>query len=194
MLFRSGTGGAIANAASLLSLKDDEMVAVFNGDVLSAHDLSSQLAVHQSNGADATLYLTQVSDARAYGCVPVDAEGRVLEFLEKMENPKANTINAGCYIFSHKVLAEIPRNTVVSVERDTFPHLLNQGFKVMGFVDRNYWIDMGTPQSFIRASRDLILQPSISPATTLDSFSKYSDAIVESGAIIHTTEIGRAHV
>ncbi len=186
-----GTGGAIANAASLLSLKDDEMVAVFNGDVLSAHNLSAQLAMHQSKGADVTLYLTQVSDARAYGCVLVDAEGRVLEFLEKMENPKANTINAGCYIFSHKALAEIPRNTVVSVERDTFPDLLNQGFKVMGFVDRNYWIDMGTPQSFIRASRDLILQPAISPATTFDLSSKYPDAIVESGVTIHATaEIG----
>ena len=186
-----GTGGAIANAASLLSLKDDEMVAVFNGDVLSAHDLFSQLAMHQSNGADVTLYLTQVSDARAYGCVPVDAEGRVLEFLEKMENPKANTINAGCYIFSHKAIAEIPHNTVVSIERDTFPHLLNQGFKVMGFVDRNYWIDMGTPQSFIRASRDLILQPAISSATTFDLSNKYPDAIVESGATIHATaEIG----
>ena len=93
-----GTGGAIANAADLLSLKEGEMVAVFNGDVLSAHNLSAQLALHHSKGADVTLYLTQVSDARAYGCVPVDDEGRVLEFLEKMENPKANTINAGCYI------------------------------------------------------------------------------------------------
>lgn len=186
-----GTGGAISNAAELLSLSEGEMVAVFNGDVLSAHDLSSQLQFHQSQDADATLYLTEVRDARAYGCVPVDSQGRVLEFLEKMDNPKANTINAGCYIFSQRAISEIPRNQVVSIERDTFPHLLRQGFAVMGYVDNNYWIDMGTPQSFIRASRDLILQPTISPATTLDTSNKYLGSIVESGAVVHpTAQIG----
>ena len=186
-----GTGGAIANAADLLSLKEGETVAVFNGDVLSAHNLSAQLALHHSKGADVTLYLTQVSDARAYGCVPVDDEGRVLEFLEKMENPKANTINAGCYVFSQRAIASIPRKVVVSVERETFPNLLTQKFKVFGFVDKNYWIDMGTPQSFIRASRDLILQPSLSPATSLNRSHKYPDAIVESGATVHeSAEIG----
>lgn len=182
-----GTGGAIANAAALLSLSDDEILAVFNGDVLSAHDLSAQLKLHQSNDADVTLYLTEVSDARAYGCVPVNDDGRVLEFLEKMENPKANTINAGCYIFSQRAIGEIPRDVVVSVERDTFPHLLNKGFTVMGFVDQSYWIDMGTPQSFIRASRDLILQPAISPATTFDLSNKYQESIVESGATVDVT-------
>ena len=182
-----GTGGAIANAADLLSLEENESVAIFNGDVLSAHDLCQQINLHHSKDADVTLYLTEVDDARAYGCVPVNQDGRVLEFLEKMDNPTANTINAGCYIFSSRAISEIPRNSVVSVERDTFPHLLKNGFKVFGFVDKKYWIDMGTPQSFIRASRDLILQPSLSPATKFDLTNKYPDAIVESGATIHAT-------
>jgi len=91
-----GTGGAIANAATQLDLGSDESVVIFNGDVLSGHDLQAQMSLHLNRQADVTLYLTKVDDPRAYGCVPLDSEGRVLEFLEKMENPKADTINAGC--------------------------------------------------------------------------------------------------
>ena len=59
-------------------------VLVFNGDVLSGHDLSAQIERHRDADADVTLYLTEVEDARAFGCVPVDEHGRVTAFLEKM--------------------------------------------------------------------------------------------------------------
>ena len=62
-----GTGGAIRNAAQLLS--GDEDVVVFNGDVLTNHDLIKQLNSHIDNKAALTLHLTPVEDARAYGCV-----------------------------------------------------------------------------------------------------------------------------
>ena len=182
-----GTGGAIANAAQMLELKAEESIVVFNGDVLSAHDLSQQISQHKATNADVTLYLTEVEDARAYGCVPIDNEGRVLEFLEKMDNPKANTINAGCYIFSSRAITEIPRNSVVSVERDTFPLLLQKEFPMYGYKDGSYWIDMGTPQSFLKASRDLILNPSLSSATD----SVIAESLIELGARVdHSANIG----
>ncbi|NBV11720.1 MAG: NDP-sugar synthase [Actinobacteria bacterium] len=161
-----GTGGAIANAASKLNLADDDSVVVFNGDVLSGHNLNKQMSLHESSNSDVTLYLTKVDDPRAYGCVPIDQHGRVQSFLEKMDNPIADTINAGCYIFRNRAIQQIPNGQVVSVERDTFPKLLNEGFELFGYLDSNYWIDMGTPQSFIKASRDLILKPDLSAATS----------------------------
>lgn len=182
-----GTGGAIANAAQMLELHEGESVVIFNGDVLSGHDLSKQISQHTSTIADVTLYLTEVEDARAYGCVPLDEEGRVLEFLEKMDNPKANTINAGCYVFSARAISEIPQNSVVSVERDTFPLLLQKKFKMYGYIDGRYWIDMGTPQSFLKASRDLILNPSLSSATD----SVVSESLIEAGVFVdHTARVG----
>jgi mannose-1-phosphate guanylyltransferase len=178
-----GTGGAIANAVQSLVLNEGESVVVFNGDVLSGHDLSRQISQHVATNADVTLYLTEVDDARAYGCVPLDDEGRVLEFLEKMENPKAKTINAGCYVFSSRAISQIPRDAVVSVERDTFPLLLQKKFNVFGYTDRRYWIDMGTPQSFLKASRDLILDPSLSSATQ----SVFSESLIEEGVFVDRT-------
>ena len=178
-----GTGGAIANASRHLSIDEDESVLIFNGDVLSAHDLRSQITLHEQSKADVTLYLTEVEDARAYGCVPLDSQGRVLEFLEKMENPKAKTINAGCYIFHERAIREIPTQTVVSVERDIFPKLLQDKFVIYGYCDQKYWIDMGTPQSFLRASRDLILNPHLSMATSVT----HNESIIEEGAVVHET-------
>jgi mannose-1-phosphate guanylyltransferase len=150
-----GTGGAIRNAAQLLGR--DEEIVVFNGDVLSRHSIADQLAFHQQHKADVTLHLIKVDDARAFGCVPIDDEGRVTAFLEKMENPVTNLINAGCYIFSPEVIDRIPLNTVVSVERETFPALVAEQRPIFGYQEQAYWLDVGTPAALFKGSRDLVV-------------------------------------
>lgn len=149
-----GTGGAIRNAAELLGR--DEPIVIFNGDVLSRHSIANQIAFHQSHKADVTLHLIDVEDARAFGCVPTDSEGRVTAFLEKMDNPVTNSINAGCYVFSPAVIDQIPLGTVVSVERETFPALVAGGRPVFGYKEQAYWLDVGTPAALFKGSRDLV--------------------------------------
>lgn len=175
-----GTGGAISNAANQLAIAEDESIAVFNGDVLSGHDLLAQIKLHEKMEASVTLHLVKVADARAYGCVPISEGGRVLDFLEKMEHPLTNSINAGCYIFSSAALREIPDGEVSSVEREIFPKLLQGKSPIFGFEDSSYWIDMGTPEAMIRASRELILNPLLSRATPPVS----GEAITETGVKI----------
>jgi mannose-1-phosphate guanylyltransferase len=161
-----GTGGAIRNAAKLLPA--DESVVVFNGDVLSSHNLALQIQEHEANDADVTLHLTRVEDARAYGCVPTDSDGRVTAFLEKMENPVTNTINAGCYVFKSSVIGSIEPDRVVSVEREVFPNLVANNGKVFGFIDDSYWLDIGTPQALLKGSRDLVTGLADSSALTAE--------------------------
>ena len=149
-----GTGGAIRNAAELLGR--DESRVVFNGDVLSSHNLSAQIAFHESKSADVTLHLTQVADARPFGCVPTDAQGRVTAFLEKMENPVTKAINAGCYVFHPSVIQTIPAETVVSVEREIFPALVAAGRPVYGYTEAAYWLDVGTPKALLDGSAHFV--------------------------------------
>ena len=178
-----GTGGAIRNAAELLAR--DEPIVIFNGDVLSSHNLRGQIEFHEKNSADVTLHLTNVDDARAYGCVPIDSNGRVTAFLEKMENPPTNTINAGCYVFSPLVIDEIAPNNVVSIERETFPHLVSSGKKVFGYVDQSYWLDIGTPKALMKGSRDLV--SGVADALALRSakvMSHSRESLVMEGALI----------
>ena len=153
-----GTGGAIRNAAELIfdEISEHEPIAVFNGDVLSRHNLAAQIKLHQSSSACVTLHLVSVEDARPYGCVPFDETGRVTDFLEKMDNQITNTINAGCYVFSPQVVREIELGKVVSVEREVFPELLKAGKVIQAFVDGSYWLDMGTPKALLKGSQDYV--------------------------------------
>jgi mannose-1-phosphate guanylyltransferase len=176
-----GTGGAISNAAAML--EGSGPVAIFNGDVLSKHDLDGQFKFHESKGADVTLYLTEVEDARAYGAVELDGLGRVSAFNEKMENPPTNIINAGCYIFNREVIASIPFGKVISVERETFPQLLATGAKVFGFIDKSYWLDIGTPAALLKASRDLVFEMN-REFLALSDATIAADAILSGGSVI----------
>ena len=178
-----GTGGGIRNAAALLD--DCDQVVIFNGDVLSGHDLAAQIQSHINNRADVTLYLTKVEDARAYGCVELLADNQVKSFLEKMENPVSNMINAGCYIFNRKVIDQIPANQVVSVERDTFPSFLSSGVKVYGYLENSYWLDIGNPQALVKASADLITGVITSVATPKHS----GDHLIAAGAQVSSSSI-----
>jgi mannose-1-phosphate guanylyltransferase len=152
-----GTGGAIRNVAGLLEGGPDDPVVVLNGDVLSGHDLGAQVARHVEADADVTLHLTEVADPRAFGCVPTDEDGRVTAFLEKTPDPVTNQVNAGCYVFRRSVVDGIPTGRRVSVERETFPGLIEAGAVVLGHVETAYWADLGTPEAFVRGSCDLVL-------------------------------------
>ena len=187
-----GTGGAIRNAAKLLDTT--ESVVILNGDVLSSHNLSEQIRQHEAHDADVTLHLTEVEDARAFGCVPTDSDGRVSAFLEKMENPITNQINAGCYVFNPRVISTIPVDTVVSVERETFPQLVAQGARVFGYVENAYWLDIGTPRALLKASIDIVKRSGeflAMPGSTIDPTAVVtggscigSDSTIGAGAVI----------
>lgn len=170
-----GTGGGIRNVYDKLRANT---VMVFNGDVLGGTDLGGILDAHHAKNADLTMHLVRVPDPRAFGCVPTDAEGRVSAFLEKTEDPPTDQINAGCYVFRRELIGEIPADRVVSVERETFPRLLEEGRRVFGYVDNAYWRDMGTPSDFVRGSSDLVR--GIAPSPLLEG--KTGECLVDESA------------
>ncbi len=161
-----GTGGAIRNAADALTCGPDDPVVVFNGDILTGLDIAGLVDAWRAADADVALYLTRVADPRAFGLVPTEGE-RVTAFLEKPQTPEeivTDQINAGCYVFRRSVIDEIPAGRPVSVERETFPGLLDAGRTVVGHVDEGYWLDLGTPLAFARGSADIVLGRVSSPA------------------------------
>jgi mannose-1-phosphate guanylyltransferase len=183
------TGGGIRNVAD--RLREDD-VMVFNGDILSGVDLAGVVGTHRDNAADVTLHLVKVPDPRAFGCVPTDADGRVTAFLEKTENPPTDQINAGCYVFRRDALLSIPAGRRVSVERETFPGLLDDGKRLQGHVDSSYWLDLGTPGAFVQGSADLVrgIAPSaalpgpVGAAIVLDGASVHPEAVVTGGSTV----------
>jgi mannose-1-phosphate guanylyltransferase len=184
-----GTGGGIRNVASALTEPD---VLVFNGDVLSGLNPVEVVRTHRSVGADVTLHLVRVPDPRAFGCVPTTADGQVLGFLEKTDNPPTDLINAGCYAFRREVIDSIPAGRAVSVERETFPGLLASGAQLRAHVDTSYWLDLGTPAAFVQGSADLVrgLVPSpvlpgpVGEALLLPGATVPADARISGGSVV----------
>src|SRR5256886_4560077 len=187
------TGGGIRNAASSLRGGGaSDPVVVLNCDILSGHDLGTQVDLHIKTDAAVTLHLVEVADPSRFGCVPTDRSGRVTAFLEKTPDPVTNRINAGCYVFRREVIDRIPAGRRVSVERETFPGLIEAGKLVMGYHEPAYWLDVGTPQAFVRGSCDLVLGrlpgPAVpgphGPALLLADATVAGDADVSGGTVV----------
>jgi mannose-1-phosphate guanylyltransferase len=190
------TGGAIRNVFGLLRA---EHAVVFNGDILSGSDLGALLRAHRASSAEVTLHLQRVADPSRFGSVPTDENGRVTAFLEKTPNPPTDQVNAGCYVFRREVIESIPVGRRVSVERETFPGLLAAGVHLHGFVDASYWLDVGTPEAFVRGSADLVrgvaptsaLPGPVGEALVLDGAHVAPGATITGGATVGTSaEIG----
>lgn len=149
------TAGAIKFAARSAGIDDTFIVA--NGDVLTDLDVSSLVDFHRRTDALATLHLTPVDDPSAYGVVVTDSEGRVLSFVEKPApgTEPSRMINAGTYVFEPEVLDLIPSGRKVSVERETFPILVESG-NLFAMATNDYWIDTGRPETYLQANLDVL--------------------------------------
>jgi mannose-1-phosphate guanylyltransferase len=148
-----GTAGGIAFAARDL----DSTFFALNGDSLRESDLGALVEYHRSSGARATILLTPVADPTRYGLVRLAADGRVSTFLEKPRPEEIDTdlINAGLYVLEPDVLDLVPPGRSVSIERDVFPRLAEEG-SVFGLALDGYWLDVGTPESYLQAHRDVL--------------------------------------
>ena len=119
-----GSGGAIASIAGGW----DQPFVVCNGDVLTTLDLTEMVRFHDGHGGEATIHLCRVDDPSAFGVVPTRADGEVIAFVEKPPRGKAPShwINAGTYVLEPSVLQRIPPRLTVSIERETFPRMLDR--------------------------------------------------------------------
>src|SRR5258708_2768366 len=153
-----GTGGAYKFAANALR----ETTIVFNGDILTNLDVGKLVEFHQARRAEATIALVAVDDPSRYGLADVDKESRIQRFIEKptpedLENLKINTINAGIYVLEPSILDIIVKDANKSFEYEIFPDMLKRKLAFYGYVMKNeYWLDIGTPASYLKAHHDFL--------------------------------------
>jgi mannose-1-phosphate guanylyltransferase len=147
-----GTSGAVAGALDHL----DDTFLVLNGDILTHLDLSALIDFHRRSKAIGTIALTRVADARPFGLVDTETDGRVVAFREKPVELVPGTVNAGTYVLEPRALADVPRGVMVSIERETFPSLISRGEPLFAFVSDGYWRDLGTPEAYLQAHFDAL--------------------------------------
>ena len=134
-------------------LSGDGPVLVLNGDLISSVDVAALAAHHAATGAKATLSLWEVEDPSRFGVCDLGKSGMIHRFQEKPERGTefSNLINAGCYLIERDVLSNLSSDKH-SMEREVFPSLAEAG-GMAGLAFTGYFVDAGTPDSFIEAAQ-----------------------------------------
>jgi glucose-1-phosphate adenylyltransferase len=177
-----GTADAIWQNLDLLRDFKPEDVLIFGADHIYKMDVGLMLGFHRQRKADLTVATIPVprSQARDFGCVRVDATGRVVDFVEKPENPPGmpgdpsmTLVSMGNYIFrTQSLLDELRRNaSLEATSHDFGKDILSSAHErtnvfAYDFATqlcpgeseraRGYWRDVGTIDSYFEASLDLV--------------------------------------
>ena len=183
------TAGAVRFAADDGGI--EHTFLVINGDVLTDLDVTTLWDFHHRCGAEGTIALTPVDDPSRYGVVPIADDGRVEAFVEKPPPGEAptNWINAGTYVLEPSVLERIPAGRRVSIERATFPEMVGDG-SLYAMHSDTYWIDTGTPATYLRAQLDLIdghrgvAEPAVSASAEVGE-----GAVIEHSVLMHDCQV-----
>ena len=140
-----GTAGALVHAAELLR----ERFLLLNGD--SFFDFNVLDLVSRAGSDLAHMALRADVTGDRYGRVELDND-LVRAFIAPGQGA-TGPVNAGVYVIDRSVVAEI-KHLPASLEQDVFPALAARG-ALRGTSYRGYFIDIGIPDDFARADREL---------------------------------------
>jgi len=194
-----GTAGAIKNAERFF----DDTFLVLNGDVISSLDTKKLLEFHKKNDGIVSIALHPVENPSMYGVVKIK-ENKILEFIEKPKNSSDNLINAGVYAIDPSFFDFVEKDKKISIEREIFPGLA-ENKKLYGYPFEGFWIDVGTPENYIKANLMLsnskyvagknvkILDSLIENSVILDNVvienAKIKESIIANNACVKNTEV-----
>lgn len=146
-----GTGGAVRKAARLIQ---SNPFFVVNGDSFCKFDPVDFLKFHKCKNSLISILLRKAHVDIDYGKVTIDKVWRIRSFNEKIATTKRCLINTGIYIFNKKALSMMPPATRFSLERDLFPKM--SGGEIFGYPRAGFFIDIGTPKRYLKASDYLL--------------------------------------
>jgi len=146
-----GSAGTIAANKAFVNDCDDFMIAY--ADNLTRVNLSDMLAFHRrvkSKGGIFTMGLFKSDTPEGCGIAVMDPENKIVEFIEKPQNPLGNLANGGIYITTREIFSFIPEKTGAPVDMgfDVLPALAG---KMFGYIIKEYLRDIGSPESYQKA-------------------------------------------
>lgn len=157
-----GTADAIYHNLFFITRKPYTDVLILSGDHIYAMDYRPMVAQHRRLDADVTVAVQPVpwEDASRFGLMTTDDEGRIIDFVEKPEQPRSNLASMGIYVFKRDVLLDLFRSPTYAEEMTDFghhfiPYLIHHG-RAYAYRFEGYWQDVGTIQSYWEANMALL--------------------------------------
>jgi D,D-heptose 1,7-bisphosphate phosphatase len=131
---------------------------VLYGDVMMDIDITRLIAFHSSKKSDCTLVIHPNDHPYDSDLVDIDIDSRIVGFHSKPHDPQQyyrNLVNAGCYVFTRKVMQFLKLGVKADFGKDIFPDLVNT-IKMFGYNTSEYLKDMGTPDRLEKVTKDLL--------------------------------------
>ena len=145
-----GSAGTVAANAAWLD--DDEHFLIAYADNLTNADLSALMATHIRHDAPLTMALYHTPNPEQCGIASLDGDGRIVSFVEKPAAPVSDLANAGIYAASRSLLGFLDERRPLDFGFDVLPNLLGEMY---GFELEDYVLDIGTPERYDQAQRDM---------------------------------------
>ena len=170
--FASGNADDLYRIRHQIADENADVTVVLSADQVFTLDLRDVVAAHLAKGADLTIVTTEVpvTEASNKAVVTSDATGKVTRIDEKPEDPAHGTISAEVFVYRTAALldalgeAEKATRPEADGEDETglgdfaehlIPTLVARG-RVRTHALEGYWMDMGRPETYLRAHRDLV--------------------------------------
>jgi glucose-1-phosphate adenylyltransferase len=175
-----GTADAIYQNIDIIQSSKPEYVVILAGDHVYKMDYSLMLKDHVDSGADCTVGCIEVprATASAFGVMAINAERRIVDFVEKPDNPPAmpgrddtSLASMGIYVFNANVLYRLLEDDIADnlsshdFGKNVIPRIVREGhtlahpFSMCCVCNaqgaKPYWRDVGTIDSFWEANLDL---------------------------------------
>ncbi|MBR6003681.1 MAG: glucose-1-phosphate adenylyltransferase, partial [Lachnospiraceae bacterium] len=158
----TGTANAIYQNLDYMETYNPDYILILSGDHIYKMDYEVMLDFHKEHNADVTIAVMPVpiEEAKRFGIMITDDDGKITEFEEKPENPRSNLASMGIYIFNWKVLKEAlitkAEQPALDFGKHIIPYCHDNGMNLYAFEFNGYWKDVGTLESYWQANMELI--------------------------------------
>ena len=175
---------------------EDEPFVMFLGDNVIQGGITTLVQQFQQSGWNSQIVLTRVEHPERYGVAALNGEGRVVQLVEKPEDPPSDLALVGIYMFDHHVHEAV--NSITPSWRgeleitDAIQWLVEQEYKVFPYVHRGWWIDTGEREELLKANSLVLeeLEPKIEGYVDRDSEVDSRVTIQEGAEIINSVVRG----
>jgi NDP-sugar pyrophosphorylase family protein len=126
-----------------------------NGDSYTGANLADLISEHEQSKSDASILVVAADGRDDCGFIRIDGQHRICSFDEKSTLNPSKYLNAGIYVISRNLIAGIPPQTSLSLEKDVFPAWLKEGRRIHASIFAGHCVDIGTPERYKSAQQCL---------------------------------------
>lgn len=153
----SGTADALLkNREDIFDAQYDDIL-LMHADHVYTFDYNDMLRHHRACGSALTIACQAIpyEYVSLFGMLVLNAQGELVEFVEKPAHPTSNLVFAAFCIFDRRLLAQYlddlsrEGHWQSDISKDVIPAMLTRGEKISTYTVQGYWSDIGTEARYL---------------------------------------------